>query len=261
MHIFSNCFCLFIGLYVPVGHKLLQGKTVSSSLTYFLLYDTHQINAERVKESQLSLGRWSLRWSHLSVKFPLSLSLSPCFFNVDPSSQLLNMFTLTPPQRNPPLISYLTQTLPYFSSYLYSPASWKKHFLLLSLLSCVHWVLCPSFHHTLQLISDNDLLSNWLLCSILQHGHPLLPFLLLHLDLHGGLLFLCPLLLKGWFSQYFQSWLSSILSAHNLSKGYYPFQWFKQPGISCWSSPDVSPELTSLFALDWIYTHGCSPIP
>lgn len=184
-----------------------------------------------------------------------------CFFNVDSSSQLFNMFKLSPPQRNLPLISYLIQTLPYFSSYLYSPASWKKYFLLLSLLSFVHLVLCPSFYHTLQLISDNDLLSNWLLCSILQRGHPLLPFLLFHLDLHGGFLLLCSLLLKGWFSQYFQSWLSFILNAHNLSKGYYPFQWFKQPAISCWSSPDVSLELTSLFTLDWIYTRGCSPIP
>ena len=71
------------------------------------------------------------------------------------------MFKLTPPQRNPPLLSYLIQTLPYFSSCLYSPASWKKCFLLLSLLSFVHPVLCPSFYHSLQLIGDNALLTDF----------------------------------------------------------------------------------------------------
>lgn len=55
------------------------------------------------------------------------------------------------------------------------------------------------------------------------------------------LLFVC-LALKCWFPQCFQSWPSYILSAHNVFEGYYPFQWFKQPSMSCWSCPELSPE-------------------
>lgn len=131
-----------------------------------------------------------------------------------------------------------------FSCCLYFPLFTQSSALILPLSPAYRWQ-CS--------------LPNWLLCSILPRGHPLLPFCCSILSISAGPSFLLHYSSKPVFPVF--SVLALFYSSmHIISlKGYYLFQWFKQPAVSCWSSPDVSPELTSLLTLDWIYTRGCSP--
>lgn len=136
---------------------------------------------------------WSLQWSHLSVS---SLSF-PCFFKLDPSHQHFNMFKLIPLQRNPPYGGWAIsiQVPPYFSPYLYSPASWKRYFLLLSLLPFVQTT------HFLSLILPHSLAYQWHRCCQIEWSLILLTSL-----------------------QHFALWASfiAVLPAHSLSPWWAP---------------------------------------